>query len=501
MSPLSTSERLALAALAAAWVVPAWWLGASTVYGQAFAMGTGALAVVLALIVRNAAPLAKAEGWVGTAVPRPPQGLPRSAFSIQPSAFSLLPSAFIAAFLGLLLCQALNPDRILIPGRPVGLLRPLDHLAWLPTGIAGPFDTLPRDFLPFANAWRHLLIAGAVVLPLAALALLPLRPAMLRALLGLLFIHAVLFSAFAFVHNLSGSTAVLWLVHDTINFKGAPQFLGKNQQGSYQLLLLAAALAAWQAPAVVRPWTQLRHRNRWLAAGTALVFLGSVTTRSRAGLAGAVLLALAAAALALWPHRHHWRTHRRALVAAALAGLVAMAAIFSLPPVRATVGRLAEQARNPGDLLVGGSYRRILHTIAWEMTLDRPWFGHGAGCYLLLFPEYQSRVPAFMEWVRRTQPNWNRPVHVYADGDWVQFAAEYGLAGTALLALPWLAWLFALQCARTLGPGTALLALGPVLVLAHGCIDFVLRNPAILGFAAGLAALALALSRLQSAPQ
>lgn len=478
MSPLSTTERLALTALLVAWVVPAWWLGASTVAGQRFALGAGALATALALLARFAAA---------------PSARPSPAFSIRPS---VVVAACLLAFLALLLCQALNPDRILVPGKPVGLLQPLEHLAWLPTGIAGPFDALPRDHLPFANAWRHLLVAGAALAPLAALALLPRRPAMLRALLGLLFLHAVLFSSFAFVHNLSGSTLVLWRFTNAAFHLGAPQFFAKNQQAAYQVLLLATALAVVFAPAAVRPWPQFKHRTLWLALGTTLVFLGTATTRSRAGLGAAALLLLAAAALALWPRRRQWHTHRRTLVGITAAGLLALAALTALPPVRATLGRVAELASNPRALLAGGSYRQILHDIAWEMVLDRPWFGHGAGCYVLLFTEYHPRVPAYMTALRRDHPTTHRPIHFHADGDWLEFAAEYGAVGTALLALPWLAWLAALYHARPAGPAVALLALGPLLLLAHGWVDFVLRNAAVVGLAAGLAVLALSLARL-----
>jgi O-antigen ligase len=476
VSTLAPTERLALATLAVAWVVPAWWLGSATVGGQTFAAAAGLVALLAALLARGAPPT----------VHRPP---------------STVALVCIVAFLALLLCQALNPDRILIPDRrTVGLLRPVAHLAWLPSGIAGPFDQLPRDHLYFANAWRHLLVAGAVLLPLAALVALPRRPAVLRGLLGILFLHAVLFSAFAFAHNLSGSKAVLWLVTDANFHLGAPQFLGKNQQAAYQVLLLAASLGVCFAPVDFRPWPALRHRRLWLAAGLALVFLGTATTRSRAGLAATGILAGAAAGLALWPHRRRWSQHRRALGLAAGAALLAGAALTLLSPVRATLHRVAELAREPGDLLFGGSHRRILHTIAWQMTLDRPWFGHGAGCYVLLFTEYHPRVPAYREAIRRHNPDTHRLVVTHADGDWVEFTAEYGLLGTALLAAPWLAWLAALRRLRPLAPTVLLLALGPLLVLAHGWVDFVLRNPAILGLAAALAVLAFSAARLNLAP-
>ncbi len=476
MSPLSHSERFALATLAVAWVAPAWWLGASTVQSQFFAVTAGTLAVLVALLARR----------TPSAVQRPP-------FT------ALAVVGCLVAFVALLLCQALNPDRMLVPDRrPVGLLQPLDHTAWLPTGIAGPFDRLLGDFLLFADAWRHLLVAGAALLPLFACALVLRRPAVLRALLGLLFIHAVLFSTFALAHNLSGSKAVLWMVNDAASHLGAPQFPFKNQQASYQLLLLALALGAWLAPESCRPWSAAPHRARWFAFGLCLVFLGTVTTRSRFALAGALALSGLVALLILWPHRHAWRRHRRGLAIAGTAVLFSLAGLACVPPVRATLGRVAELAREPGDLLVGGSYRRILRDIAWEMTKDRPWFGHGAGCYVLLFTSYHPRVPAFMEAVRRHQPNWNRPVHVHADSDWIEFTAEYGAVGTALFAAPWLFWLATLRRLRPLAPAVVLTASGTMLVLAHGWIDFVLRNPAILGLAAATAVISVAIARSPS---
>ncbi len=481
MSTLAPTERLALATLLVAWVVPAWWLGGATVGGQTFAAAAGPVALLTAILARSSH--------------RPPSKVQSPP---SPAPFVV---ACVVAFLALLLCQALNPDRILIPNRrPVGLIQPLAHLAWLPTGIAGPFDRMPNDHLYFANAWRHLLIAGAALLPLAALALLPRRPAILRALLGLLFLHAVLFSTFAFIHNLSGSKAVLWLVTDANFHLGAPQFLGKNQQAAYQVLLLTLAFGVCFAPADFRPWPALHHRRLWLAAGTALVFLGTATTRSRAGLAATGILAGAAAALALWPHRRSWSQHRRTLAIATASAFLAGAALLLLPPVRATLHRVTELAREPGDLLVGGSHRRILHAIAWQMTLDRPWFGHGAGCFLPLFTEYHPRIPAYREAIRRHNPDTNRLAVTHADGDWVEFTAEYGLLGTALFAAPWLAWLAALRRFRPLAPAVLLLTLGPLLVLAHGWVDFVLRNPAILGLAAALAVLAFSAARLNLAP-
>lgn len=485
---LSFAERAALSALGFAWIVPAWWLGASTAAGQMLAAAAGALALVLA---RLAVHRRRLVAWPAT--DEIGAGSPRADAAPLFSPFVVF---CILAFVGLLLCQAINPDRLLIPDRrPVGALVPLGHRDWLPTGIAGPFGRLPGDFLDFANAWRHLLVAAAVALPLAGFAAFRRRPPVLRAALGLLALHAVLFSTFAFVHNLSGSHAVLWLVSDSAFHLGAPQFPFKNQQAAYQVLLFALALAAWFAPAAFRPWPALRRRNLWFGLGVALVFLGTITTRSRAGLAGAAALAALAALFALWPDRRRWLAHPGALALGA-AGALAIAAAFALlPPVRATLLRVADLAREPGDLLAGGSYRRILHDIAWQMTLDRPWLGHGAGCYVLLFAEYQKRVPAFAEAVHRFQPNWNRPVHVHADSDWIEFTAEYGFVGTALFAAPWFVWLAALRRAWTFAPAAVLLTAGASFVLAHGWIDFVLRNPAVLGLASVAALLALAIVR------
>lgn len=477
MDRLLPPERLVLAALAAAWIVPAWWLGASTVAGQTFAALAGAGALLATVRVRRAP--------AGAATGERPTSTPFVVFCLT-------------GFLALLLCQALNPDRILIPdGRLVGRLEPLPHRVWLPTGIAAPFDRAPGGLLLFANAWRHLLVAAGVVLPLAALARLPRRPPVVRALLGLLFAHGVVFSLFAFAHNLSGSTAVLWLVSDANFHLGAPQFPFKNQQGAYQLLLLAVGCSLWFLPAELRPWPALRRRRLWFALGTVAIFLGTVSTRSRFTLAAALLLVAGAGLLSLWTQRERWRRLPRYALALALP---ATALLLVLPPVRTTLVRFGELARDPGALLAGGSFRQILHRIALEMAQDRPWFGHGAGAYLPLFPLYQARVPAYMAAITRDHPTTNRPAHTHADGDWLEFAAEYGLVGTALFAAPWCVWLNTLRRTRTRTLAALLLAAGPLVVLVHGWIDFVLRNGAILALAAAMALLALAVARFSPTP-
>jgi O-antigen ligase len=175
-----------------------------------------------------------------------------------------------------------------------------------------------------------------------------------------------------------------------------------------------------------------------------------------------------------------------------------LAASLSLPPARATLARFSETFRERKTFLSGGQFRNILHSIAWKMTLDKPWFGHGAGCYILLFTEYHPKVPEYMDSIKRDHPTTHRILHSHADGDWIEFTAEYGLIGTALLAIPWVAWLLRLFQFRPLHPAVIILSLGVGFVLIHGWFDFVLRNPAILGLTGVLAVVAISTARINT---
>jgi hypothetical protein len=453
-------------------IVPAWWLGASTPGGQ-WAL------LALAMFALGAGWLAKGEERGG-----------RSAEPVVPGMGRAGRWCAVAAllFLGWILVQALNPSHGLVPtfgrpettvgGTPAELVERA-HVAWLPSGLATPFARVGHDAMPHGNAWRQLLIFGGVLVLGASVVRVIDRGSRARQALEWGAVQGAAFSAVALAYNLSDATLTYWKFYDPVYRLGGPEFPHDNQQVAYQLLLLAVALAACLARGAAAPFKGRSGRRGWLIACAVIVYAGTVTCRPRSGLLLGTLLVAGALAL------KGWRSggERRRLVGwIAGAGAAALLiALVTVRPLRENVARFGEFARQPSAVFTGGNFRPLQHRVAWAMIADRPWLGWGGGSYLYLSPVYAPRVPELMQALQAQHQN-HWPVFPHADGDWLEFLAEYGVLGAALpvtVAAAWAAWVLARI--RRLGTVPAVLAAGVALVLAQAAIDPVLRNPAVLG--------------------
>jgi hypothetical protein len=91
--------------------------------------------------------------------------------------------------------------------------------------------------------------------------------------------------------------------------------------------------------------------------------------------------------------------------------------------------RLATTREQVAEMAAAGSRdsRAVLYHDTWRMARDKLWFGWGMGSYPRAFIQYNSQ---------RISPVDGLVVDYYqAHSDWLQSAAEHGLAGTALLGL------------------------------------------------------------------
>lgn len=461
-------EKKYLAVLSLAWVLPAWWMGASGVFGQWMLLLLAGTALVLAWMLpkRDARAAEGKKHWwpVGGSV----------------------------AFLGFVFVQALNPAFGFAAGWPVGSLVGIPHVAWLPSGMATPFSGGQNGTVPYENSWRYLLIFSGAAMLLWATASGVRRTELARRWLEVLLAHAVFFSVVALLHNVSGSRLTYWFFYDPANRLGGPQFPNGNQQSAYQVILLAITLAAARVRSEARPFPTVRWRS-WLMFGAcALVWLGCVSGRHRSGiLLGSALVGLAL--LQIW-----WRARARTRLKVALIGVcgaaVLAAGISVVPPLRETAERFAEFRAEPATILRGGNFRMLQHEVAWRMFDDARVFGWGGGCYLYLYNGYYRQVP---ELARELEAQGlNRIVFPHADSDWAEFLAEYGIAGTSLFVAPllcWLAWF--LPRAKRTRAEVWLLAAGVACVLTQASIDPALRNPVVLSATAGAAWLAVKLHR------
>lgn len=470
-----------LVVLSLAWILPAWCFGASTVSGQCLLLVLAGAALLLAWMQR------RSRG-------REPDLNERDALDAGLRSRSGNKARWAYAgsvlFLCYVLVQALNPAFGFERGWPVGRLFEIPHVAWLPSGMATPFSASAAGgggAVPCENSWRYLLIfSGAAMLVWATAAGVH-QTGLLRRWLEVMFVHAVVFSVVAIVHNVSGSRLTYWLFYDPANRLGGPQFPNGNQQGAYQVILLAITLAAARVGSGARPFAALRWRRRLMLAAPAIVWLGCVSGRHRAGiLLGTALVVFAL--LQIW-----WRARSRVrlkIAVLAVCGAAVLATGVSVaPPLRETFGRFAEFRDAPALLLRGGNFRTLQHEVAWGIFGDARAFGRGGGCYLYLFNEYYRRVPELA--AELDAQKLNRVVFPHADGDWQEFLAEYGIAGMALFVMPlmcWLAWL--LPRWRRARAGVWMLAAGVACVLAQATIDPVFRNPVVLATTACAAWLA-----------
>ena len=180
-----------------------------------------------------------------------------------------------------------------------------------------------------------------------------------------------------------------------------------------QILLIVVPLA------LVLIWHERRTRLRSLAllcAGTIVTAI--VLTYSRG--AG---LAMACQALLLWA------TSRRRLRLGALAAVVMLLLVIALPSNftrrLTTVRQLIPGEQTVLDPDSSFEARRLFTVTAWQMFLDHPLLGVGAGNYTERFDEYAERVGSAVRF--RSISRAHYPHNLY-----LEIAAESGLVGLSL---------------------------------------------------------------------
>jgi O-antigen ligase len=126
----------------------------------------------------------------------------------------------------------------------------------------------------------------------------------------------------------------------------------------------------------------------------------------------------------------------------------------------------------------------------WKATLDmyeaHPWLGWGGGSYRWAFRNYQLKPEYEQLWRVYIVPKRSPPFYVYfsvkyAHCDLLQYLAEFGAVGGALLAGLTLSWIvLAVYYIRALDSEHLMLFAGGIAALVHASFDFNLSNPAVL---------------------
>jgi len=124
---------------------------------------------------------------------------------------------------------------------------------------------------------------------------------------------------------------------------------------------------------------------------------------------------------------------------------------------------------------------RVLSSRAtWQMAQYQLWTGWGAGSFRYAFPMYQKNFDTLFYNRYHPKRGWTgRKFYRYAHNDILQFLAEYGIVGSALLLLTVASFLLhALPGIRQLPFAVLFLAAGIAASMGHAFLDFIYHSPA-----------------------
>jgi O-antigen ligase len=395
------------------------------------------------------------------------------------------------ALLGYITIQALNPAyRSLDFAGDIWLL-PVDHITWLPSGMETPLAQM--------NPFRHLMIFGSAFLTLITILLFIERPKSVRILLGALALNGVALAILTFAQFFTGAEQIFWKIPSESSGIYS-SFIYRNHAASYLNLLLTLSLGLY-FHFRERAWKTndgAADKSPIFFFTSTILFTTVLFSGSRGGIIVATLIFLLSIGYTLLQAWRWGRLREGSAISSVMLGLLILfASVFTviIGPER-IIERFKLFAQEDG----GGSvrHRATAARATLDMFQDRPLWGWGAGSFEYAFPAYQENYPEihFLERGRgrRVYMIWD-----YAHNDWVQYPAEYGVAGMGIFFTGMVAWLVGLYRFRALRqPIPIWLVAGIFLTLAHAFGDFVLQNPATIITAAAAVGLSLRSSWLET---
>lgn len=393
--------------------------------------------------------------------------------------------------LGYILTQALNPAFRQIVVGDLPFLVPVDHISWLPSGMETPLAQM--------SPFRHLIIFGALFLTVWTILLFLERPKSIRFLFMVLTYNGVALAILAFAQLFSGADQIFWKISSP-NDTFYSSFIYRNHTSSYLNLLLALSIGLYFHYRE-RAWKTNRSepdKSPIFFFTSTILFTTVLFSGSRGGVIAASLLLLAAI---FYTFIQAWRWNRlreTSVISTIFLGLLVLfASVFTavIGPDR-IIERFKQFGREGGDFSVESRMQATRATA--DMFRDNWLWGWGAGSFEYAFPTYQQNYPEIHYRMIRKKKQFM--LWEYAHNDWVQYPAEYGVAGMALFLAGLLGWLASLIRFRGLRhPIPVWVGLAVLVTLAHGFGDFVLQNPAIVITLAAAMGLGLRASVLENA--
>jgi O-antigen ligase len=363
--------------------------------------------------------------------------------------------------------QGANPSWRFVADQSSWTLVPIQHDAWLPTGVDAPFLR--------SNPWRAFIILASLWLLVCSVRVGFLRRQSFRILFVALIANAGLLALLGMAEQVTGTERIFWSYLPS-NPAFAASFIYRNHAGAYFDLMVALATGlAW--------WHFRRTRRLLEGPGKTVVFaffaafIGIMVISSASRMAIFVMLLFAALVGCSFIAQFFRREGERNLlqdwgvVLTALGGCLAVG--FIAIRADAVWGRFAELASDPGASM---SERALVRHAAGQMLGDRWLFGWGAGCFRYFFPIYAQHYPPIYEYANGLRKYWE-----HAHDDLLEIPIELGVAGL----LP----LFAALGIGIVGlwrrrfwrnPVSYCLIAACLLTAVHAWLDFVFQCPAVL---------------------
>jgi len=306
-----------------------------------------------------------------------------------------------------------------------------------------------------------------------------LAPRSRRALRRFFFIvmsNALLLAVFGTFQKLGGAKGLFFGLVRSPQERFFGSFIYHNHWGAFCVLMLALALGLFAH--YLR-----RHLLRDLIRTPAMYVLAVVATAtittplsdSRSGTVLVLVSLLVATihALAIFWKRHDGPPARRPLPAV-LASVIFTLLLFvgyDLAKPQITDRFRQTQSQFSGGKKILIDHRLTLYRDTWHMARDRLVFGWGMSSYPHTFPIYNTQTYG---------PTIGIPsLYHDAHNDWLQTLAEFGVVGSALIALCALSPLLAFRKSLRASPISAYLFGGCALILLYAWLEFPFGNTAV----------------------
>jgi len=288
--------------------------------------------------------------------------------------------------------------------------------------------------------------------------------------------NALLLAIFGTFQRLGGAKGLFFGLVPSPQPRFFASFIYHNHWGAFCVLMLALALGLFAYYLRRRLLRDLvRTPAMYVLAVVAAAAITMPLSDSRSGTALVLLCLLIATihALTIFWKRHDGPPARRPLPAAIAATLFALLLFvgydLAKPQIaerfRQTKGQLNREATSPID------HRLTLYRDTWYMARDRLLFGWGMASYPHTFHIYNTQSYGKVD---------RLPLMYHdAHNDWLQTLAEFGLVGSALIALCVLSPFLAFRKLLRANPISTYLFGGCALVLFYAWLEFPFGNTAV----------------------